>query len=69
MTLSLILSTLNQLSAPEESIVDDRSVMTPLSFRHFPSPEDFAGLTLEAKDEKLLAVDSCQIDSAAGENR
>ena len=39
MILSLIAATKNQLSAPEESIVDDRPVMTPLSFRHFPSAE------------------------------
>ena len=37
--LSLIAATKNQISAPEESIVDDRPVMTPLSFRHFPSAE------------------------------
>jgi SNF2-related domain len=39
MILSLIAATKNQISAPEESIVDDRPVMTPLSFRHFPSAE------------------------------
>ena len=37
--LSLIAATKNQISTPEESIVDDRPVMTPLSFRHFPSAE------------------------------
>ena len=39
MILSLIVATKNQISAPEGSIVDDRPVMTPLSFRHFPSAE------------------------------
>ena len=39
MILSLIAATKNQISTPEESIVDDRPVMTPLSFRHFPSAE------------------------------
>lgn len=37
--LSLIAATKNQISAPEESIMDHRPVMTPLSFRHFPSAE------------------------------
>ena len=35
----MIAASKNQISAPEESIVDDRPVMTPLSFRHFPSAE------------------------------
>ena len=39
MILSLIAATKDQISSPEESIVDDRPVMTPLSFRHFPSAE------------------------------
>lgn len=37
MMLSLIAATKNQISFPEKSAVDRRSVMTPLSFRHFPS--------------------------------
>ena len=39
MILSLIAATKNQISTPEDSVVDDRPVMTPLSFRHFPSAE------------------------------
>ncbi|KAF5386941.1 hypothetical protein D9615_001552 [Tricholomella constricta] len=37
--LALVLSTINQISSPEESIVDDRPILTPLSFRYFPSSE------------------------------
>ena len=39
MMLSLIVATRNQISSPEPSIIDDRPVMTPLAFRHFPSTE------------------------------
>ncbi|KAJ6490765.1 P-loop containing nucleoside triphosphate hydrolase protein [Mycena vitilis] len=41
MILGLILSTINQISEPEPSILDRRPVLTPLAFRHFPS-EEFA---------------------------
>ncbi|KAF8969663.1 SNF2 family N-terminal domain-containing protein [Flammula alnicola] len=39
MMLSLIVATRNQISTPEPSIIDDRPILTPLSFRHFPSSE------------------------------
>jgi SNF2-related domain len=38
-TLTLIAATLKQISAPEDSPVLQRPVMTPLSIRHFPSGE------------------------------
>ncbi len=37
MMLTLIAATKNQISSPEPSIVDERPVLTPLAFRHFPS--------------------------------
>ncbi|KAJ7073880.1 hypothetical protein C8F01DRAFT_4069 [Mycena amicta] len=45
MCLSLILATMNQISAPEPSILDTRPILTPLAFRHFTSPEYSAART------------------------
>ncbi|KAJ7481065.1 SNF2 family N-terminal domain-containing protein [Mycena galericulata] len=39
MTLALILATLNQISKPEPSILETRTVLTPVAFRHFPSSD------------------------------
>jgi len=36
MMLCLIVATRKQISSPEPSIFDDRPVMTPVAFRHFP---------------------------------
>ncbi|KIP07794.1 hypothetical protein PHLGIDRAFT_405997 [Phlebiopsis gigantea 11061_1 CR5-6] len=38
MTLALIMATMDQLSSPEESILDPPPVLTPLSFRYSSSP-------------------------------
>lgn len=37
MTIALILATRHQLPAAEESIFNDRHVLTPFAFKHFPS--------------------------------
>ncbi|KII88156.1 hypothetical protein PLICRDRAFT_175794 [Plicaturopsis crispa FD-325 SS-3] len=39
MILALILSTLDDIPSPEESILDTRPILTPLAFKHFPSAE------------------------------
>ncbi|KAH0827105.1 hypothetical protein J3R83DRAFT_4791 [Lanmaoa asiatica] len=49
MIIALVLMTAKQLPDPEESLVDERPVMTPLAYCHFPSAEyalarDRAGL-------------------------
>ncbi|RDB22176.1 putative ATP-dependent helicase C23E6.02 [Hypsizygus marmoreus] len=57
MILALILATIHQISSPEESIVDERPVLTPLSFRHFPSYECVAArkrLTFRIDDNTIV---------------
>ncbi|KAF9227568.1 hypothetical protein BS17DRAFT_693859 [Gyrodon lividus] len=39
MILGLVLATIGQLPDPEESLVDNRPVFTPLGYQHFPSRE------------------------------
>lgn len=53
MIIALVLATASQLPDPEESLVDERPVMTPLAYHHFPSVEyalarDRAGLDWRA---------------------
>ncbi|KAJ7706893.1 P-loop containing nucleoside triphosphate hydrolase protein [Mycena rosella] len=56
MILALILSTRNQLSEPEPSIIDTRPVLTPLALRHFPSGEfDTARKRLFRNNAKVAA--------------
>ncbi|KAJ7578523.1 hypothetical protein C8J56DRAFT_968195 [Mycena floridula] len=55
MILGLILSTLKTLSTPEPSIIDTRPVMTPCSFRHWPSGQfsDTRDRFLRGKKSKI----------------
>lgn len=39
MIIALVLATASQLADPEESMVDERPVMTPLAYFHFPTME------------------------------
>ncbi|KAJ6526270.1 SNF2 family N-terminal domain-containing protein [Mycena vulgaris] len=58
MILTLILSTLNQLSEPEPSIIDTRPILTPLALRHFPSAEFGAVRTRLFGNKKKARVDA-----------
>lgn len=65
MTLGLILATLSQLPRPAESILDPRPVLTPLSFRHFPTADDaqarsrlLQGTTAKRRKQTALAEPS-----------
>ncbi|KIM48685.1 hypothetical protein M413DRAFT_437870 [Hebeloma cylindrosporum] len=65
MMLSLIVATRKQISSPEPSIVDDRPVMTPLAFRHFPGSEfDLARKRMFAGTNPY-----CEIDEVLSNNR
>lgn len=42
MILTLIVATIREASSPEESLQEDRPIMTPIAFRHFPSVFEMA---------------------------
>ncbi|EKM55021.1 uncharacterized protein PHACADRAFT_142857 [Phanerochaete carnosa HHB-10118-sp] len=69
MSLALILATLDQLPAPEESYLDPRPVLTPLALRHFPSQtyadarEKCAKRSPARRRQKIDAVDTPRVPS------
>ena len=48
MILTLVVTTIREISSPEESLQDDRPIMTPIAFRHFPSTFEMARKRLRA---------------------
>lgn len=48
MILTLVIATIREISSPEESLQDDRPIMTPIAFRHFPSTFEMARKRLRA---------------------
>lgn len=55
MILALILSTLDQMPSPEDSVLDTRPILTPLAFRHFLSAE-FAEARMRSSRRKTKNV-------------
>ncbi|KAG2131300.1 uncharacterized protein EDB93DRAFT_1178490 [Suillus bovinus] len=62
MVLGLILATINQLSHPEESLLDYRPVMSPLAYRTFPADE-YHNARRRAGMHKSLALDVTHVPS------
>lgn len=62
MVLGLILATINQLSQPEESLLDYRPVMSPLAYRTFPADE-YHNARRRAGMHKSLALDVTRVPS------
>lgn len=56
MILTLVIATICEISSPEESLQDDRPVMTPVAFRHFPS-------VFEMTRKRLLGRRSAKLQS------
>ena len=48
MILTLVVATIREISSPQESLHDDRPIMTPIAFRHFPSTFEMARKRLRA---------------------
>ncbi|KAF5373603.1 hypothetical protein D9758_000961 [Tetrapyrgos nigripes] len=62
MILTLILSTIKQLSSPENSFIDSRPVLTPLALRHFPSG-DFASIREKFSPRKRASQSQIRVPS------
>ncbi|KAG1855044.1 hypothetical protein C8R48DRAFT_720376 [Suillus tomentosus] len=62
MVLGLILATINQLSQPEESLLDYRPVMSPLAYRTFPADE-YHNARRRAGMHRSLALDVTRVPS------
>lgn len=62
MILGLILATVDQLSQPEESLLDYRPVMSPLAYRTFPADE-YQNARKRAGVHKSLASDATRVPS------
>lgn len=54
MIISLVLATANQLPDPEESMVEERPVLTPLAYNHFPSAECASARSRAGLDRRAI---------------
>lgn len=63
MVLGLVLVTLDQLPAPEESIFDPRPVLTPLSLRTFPEEQETREKLMNTMRKKRFPADADRLPS------